>query len=86
MSAIVDINTCSKKIKKDHSFSNSRIFKQVLSIEERLDILHLAEQHHLRYMEIGEILNLKHSTVNQILKNYKMSGRVNKLLTLSAKQ
>ena len=71
---------------KENKYGIPRGVKQALSVEERLDILHLSEHHHLRYMDIGDILNLKYSTVNQILKNYQASGRVNKLLTLSAKQ
>ena len=60
----------SKSIKKESKYDNQRGAKQALSVKERLDILHLSEHHHLKYMDIGDILHHKYSTVNQILKNY----------------
>lgn len=74
-------------IKKDSkSTTKGHESCQVLTFEERLNILHLHEQHQFSIGKICRTLGMKYSSVRAIVQTFKSSGRINKLLTLSAKQ
>jgi hypothetical protein len=57
-----------------------------LSFEERLNILHLFHSHQLNPSKIGKVLGMKYSTVRAVVLAYQKTGRLNKLLTYSAKE
>ena len=58
----------------------------VVSLEDRLTILHLYNAHRMSPCEIANYLGRKYSTIRSIVLTYDKSGRINKLLTLSAKK
>ena len=60
--------------------------KSILKIEERLQIIHLAKTHKMPLKEIARLENKMLSTVRSVVLNFKKHGRINKLLTLSAKK
>lgn len=60
--------------------------KSVLQVEERLQIIHLAKTHKMPLKEIARLENKMLSTVRSVVLNFKKHGRINKLLTLSAKK
>lgn len=58
----------------------------VLSLADRLQILYLHRCHHLSMGEIAKIVDKKYSTIRSIILTFEKTGRINKLLTLSAKR
>jgi len=58
----------------------------VVSFEDRLEILHLYKAHRMSACDIAKILGKKYSTIRSIILTFDRSGRINKLLTLSAKK
>lgn len=58
----------------------------VVSFEDRLEILHLYKAHHMSACDIAKVLDKKYSTIRSIILTFDRSGRINKLLTLSAKK
>lgn len=58
----------------------------MVSFEDRLEILHLFKSHQLSACEIAKILGKKYSTIRSIILTFDKTGRINKLLTLSAKK
>ena len=58
----------------------------VISFEDRLEILYLYKAHQISACEIAGILGYKSSTIRSIILTYNKYGRINKLLTHSAKK
>ena len=58
----------------------------MLSFEDRLQILHLHKAHRLPAGEISKLMDKKYSTIRSIILTFERNGRINKLLTLSAKR
>lgn len=58
----------------------------VVSFEDRLEILHLYKAHGMSACDVAKTLGKNYSTIRSIVLTYDRSGRVNKLLTLSAKK
>ena len=75
----------SQKIRKEKT-SWTHEPNHVVSFEDRLEILHLYKAHGMSACEIAKILGKKYSTIRSIILTYDRSGRINKLLTLSAKK
>ena len=65
--------------------SFSRKGKQ-LSYEDRLKAVHLSRNHGLQADEIAQIIGKSDTCIRHILDEYRKYGRVNKLLTTSAKR
>ena len=73
------------KIIQRNEDSSERKFNKLLTFEERLNILHQHCSHHMNPRKIGLHLGMKYSTVRAIVLAYEKHGRLNKLLTYSAK-
>jgi hypothetical protein len=58
----------------------------VVSFEDRLEILYLYKAHRMSACDIARILGKKYSTIRSIILTFDKHGRINKLLTLSAKK
>lgn len=58
----------------------------MVSFEDRLEILHLYVAHRLSACDIAKVLGKKYSTIRSIVLTFDKTGRINKLLTLSAKR
>ena len=78
------MNKKSKIIQRNED-SSERKFNKLLTFEERLNILHLHCSHNMNPRKIGLHLGMKSSTVRAIVLAYEKHGRLNKLLTYSAK-
>ena len=75
----------SKQIKKEKiCFEHEP--NHVVSFEDRLEILHLYKAHRMSACDIARILQKKYSTIRSIILTFDRHGRINKLLTLSAKK
>ena len=69
-----------QQMSKDHDYNS------VFSFGQRLHVIHLNKSHRLSAKEIAEKLSMKYSTVRSIVMTYEKDGRINKLLTKSAKK
>lgn len=81
------LSLTSKKIRKDDKMMEAtREFNKLLTLEERLHILHLHDSHGLSDGKIAQITGVKYQTVRIIVLTWQKTGRVNKLLTYAAKK
>ena len=58
----------------------------MLSFEERLQVLHMSKSLHLSLQAIAKEMGKNDSSIRQIIYQYESTGRINKLLTTSAKR
>lgn len=80
------IATNSQQIRKQKKVAYVHEPNHVVSFEDRLAILHLYNAHRMSACDIAKVLGKKYSTIRSIVLTYDKSGRINKLLTLSAKK
>ena len=57
----------------------------MLSYEERLEVIHLFANHHMSIKEITNLVCKDDSSIRKVVREFKERGRINKLLTESAK-
>lgn len=88
----VDLAPASKKIVKPSSTGNAtsanepREINKLLSYEERIHIIHMHENLRMSENEISKMLGMKYVTIRAIIKMWKDTGRINKLLPYSSKK
>lgn len=85
----VDFAAKSRKISKSIDKPKAhgpREINKLLSMEERIEMIYLHEQHGMSENEISRVLGMKYVTVRAIIKMWKETGRINKLLPYSVKK
>ena len=82
----MQIATNSHKIRREKKVAYAHEPNHVVSFEDRLAILHLYKAHRMSACDIAKVLGKKYSTIRSIVLTYDKCGRINKLLTLSAKK
>lgn len=80
------ISSSSQRIHKSKQSQYEHEPNHVVSFEDRLEILHLYKSHQLSACDIAKLLGKKYSTIRSIILTFDKTGRINKLLTLSAKK
>ena len=84
------INSFSKNKKKISKSKNQgtllKNMRGMSGLEERLQIIHLSKNHSLPVSQISKEINKNESSIRKIIQEYEAKGRVNKLLTRSAKR
>ena len=58
----------------------------MLGFAKRVDILHFYKNHNLSVKQIAEKNGKNYLTIKHIVNHYNTTGRINKLLTVSAKR
>lgn len=60
-------------------------FSQMLSFEERLQVIHMNKNLYISVKDISKELSKNDSSIRQIIHQFEQTGRINKLLTTAAK-
>jgi len=77
-----------QKTQKDTTaqITNRKTISKTLSHRKRIDAIYLNLVHKLSLRLIADIIDTNFSSIRQVVKNFKLKGRTNKLCTIKSKE